>query len=249
MGAPGPLLFLNDDPKSIFSESMRVLRTNLQYVDVNDRLKTLLITSAAPSEGKTVVSANLAASCASSGVSTILVGVDLRKPTIHHIFNLDNKIGLTNVLVGQATVEDALIESGVNGLRLMLSGPIPPNPAEIIGSKKMSEVVSQLSDMADLVIFDSPPVLAVTDSLLLASMASGTLLVVDMNHTHREMVKRAKDQLNKVKANIIGVVANRVNTGASHYHYYDYYGESDQRGNAKITYDLADRLSKEGEGA
>lgn len=222
-------LFVHDDPKSPIAESMRILRTNLQYVTATGPLDTLLITSPSPSEGKTLMSSNLAATYALAGVSTIVVGVDLRKPTIHRVFNRSNTVGVTSVLVGQATLDEAIVDTDVAGLRLLPAGPVPPNPAELLGSKAMRNMIAQLTERADMVIFDAPPVLAVTDASLLATMVAGTLLIVDISRTNREMAKRAKEQLDQVRANVVGLVANRIDSKASeYYYYYEYYRQEDR---------------------
>lgn len=217
-------LVILDQPKSPIAEAMRVLRTNLQYAGLDGPLRSLLVTSSGPSEGKTSISGNLAASYAMSDVETIVVGVDLRKPALHKVFGTANSVGLTNLLLGRVSLNDALIPTAIPKLRLLPAGPTPPNPAELLGSQAMRDLIKTLETHADLVIFDAPPVLAAADAALLAPLVSGTILVVDMEHTSREMAKRAKEQLAHVKANLLGVVANRVQL-SGYYHYY--YGEDE----------------------
>lgn len=226
MAHEGIRLVVKSDPKSPMAEAIRTLRTNLQYVGLDRPLRTLMITSAGPSEGKTSISSNLAYSLAESGVRTILVGADLRKPAVHKAFNVSNAVGLTNVILGQASLSEALQPTGQEGLSLLPSGPIPPNPAELLGSAAMRAIVEELKEQSDLVVFDATPVVAVADASLLAPMVDGTLLVVSMNQSPREMVRDAVAQLRKVKANILGVVANRVVFKGTQAYYYYYYGES-----------------------
>lgn len=222
----GIRLVVKSDPKSPMAEAIRTLRTNLQYVGLDRPLRTLMITSAGPSEGKTSISSNLAYSLAESGVRTILVGADLRKPAVHKLFHASNALGLTNVILGQASLEEALLPTECEGLSLLPAGPIPPNPAELIGSKAMRSLIDELKERSDFVIFDATPVVAVTDAALLAPMVDGALMVVSMNQSPREMVREAVAQLRKVNANILGVVANRVVFKGTQAYYYYYYGES-----------------------
>ena len=230
MATEGIRLAVKSDPKSPMAEAIRTLRTNLQYVALDRPLRTLMVTSAGPGEGKTTISSNLAYSLAESGKRTILVGADLRKPAIHKVFGVSNGMGLTHVLLGQAGLDEALIPIEGGRLLLLPSGPIPPNPAELIGSKAMRALIEELKDRADIVLFDATPVVAVTDAALLAPMVDGTLVVVSLNHSPREMVRDAVAQLRKVNANILGVVANRIVLREGHayyYYYYYYYGESE----------------------
>lgn len=228
--AEGFRLAVKSDPKSPMAEAIRTLRTNLQYVALDRPLRTLMVTSAGPGEGKTTVSSNLAYSLAESGKRTILVGADLRKPTAHKVFGVSNAVGLTHVLLGHASLDEALVPIEGGGLQLLPSGPVPPNPAELIGSKAMRSLVEELKDRADIIIFDATPVVAVTDASLLAPMVDGTLVVVSVGHVPRETVRDAVAQLRKVNANILGVVANRVVCKQTESYYYYYYGESDGAG-------------------
>lgn len=220
-------LAVKSDPKSPMAEAIRTLRTNLQFVGLDRPLRTLMITSAGPGEGKTSISSNLACALAESGKRTILVGADLRKPAVHKLFRASNAVGLTNVILGQASLDEALVQTDCEGLWLLPAGPIPPNPAELIGSKAMRALIEEMKARSDMVIFDATPVLAVTDAALLGAMVDGTLLVVAMNQSPRELVREAVAQLRKVNANILGVVANRVLLKESQAYYYYYYGESE----------------------
>lgn len=205
-----------------------MLRTNLQFTTPDKPLKTLLITSAGPEEGKSTVTANLAVSMAQANKRVIAVNVDLRRPTMHRYFGVPNHVGLTSVLVGQASLEDALQETNIPGVQVLVSGPTPPNPAELLGSKRMQEIIASLGDMADIVLFDAPPLIAVTDPGLLASRMDGCLLVVGARTTPREAGLTAKEHLNKVGARIVGVVLNRVQRGSGYYYHY-YYTDDTER--------------------
>jgi len=227
MGYEG--LIVRDDPKSPAAEAIRTLRTNLQYLSLDKPLKSILVTSALPSEGKTTIAANLAVALADAGTETILVGTDLRKPALHRVFGLENRRGVTTILTGHSTLEESLQPTEHPRLRLLTSGPVPPNPAEMLGSRAMRSLIAELEASAEMVIFDTAPVIAVTDAALLAPAVSGAVLVVSMGYTPREIARQAKQQLEKVNAVILGVVANRieVNRGGSYYYYY-YYGTGEE---------------------
>lgn len=220
-------LVAKDDPKSPAAEAYRTLRTNLQFAGLDKPLKTVLVTSAGPNEGKTTIISNLAVSLAQSGTSVILVGSDLRKPTVHHHFHVSNQVGLTNVLTGHVALEDAIQPSGVDGVRILTSGPVPPNPAELLGAQRMKEIIAQLSEMTDIVLFDAPPVIAVTDAGVLAQRVDGVLFLVSSGQTPREVAKAAKEQLDQVGARILGAVVNRLDSESGYYYYYyhHYYGD------------------------
>lgn len=218
-------LVVREDPKSPVSESIRALRTNLQFVGLDKPLQTLMITSAGPAEGKTTIAANLAISMAETGLNVIVVGADLRRPSLHKVFGVENSVGLTQVLVGQAPLAEAIQTLDTPRVRLLTPGPIPPNPSELLGSQAMVEVIRELKSQADLVIFDAAPVVAVTDASILGPKVDGTVLVVSLKQTPREVVMEAKKQLVRVRTNLLGVVANRVRYGRASGYYY-YYDES-----------------------
>lgn len=234
MSSGGYRLVVQDDPKSPAAEAIRSLRTNLQYLSLDKPLKHIMITSALPAEGKTTIASNLALALADAGNQTLLVGVDLRKPSVHKLFNCDNRQGITTVLTGHVTLEDALQSTAHPNLKLLASGPVPPNPAEMLGSKAMRSLIGELNGLADMVIYDAAPVIAVTDAALLAPAVDGTLLVVRMGDTPRDLVRQAKEQLEKVNATILGVVANRLSVRRGHaYYYYYYYGTSESEADAR----------------
>jgi capsular exopolysaccharide synthesis family protein len=215
------LVTLNQ-PRSPQAEAYRGIRTNLQYSSIDRPLRSLLITSANPQEGKSLTAINLAIAFAQSGQRVILVDADMRRPCQHKILSLPNKAGLTSMLLdSNEQVSDVLQSVAVENLRVVTSGPLPPNPAEMLGSKRMEHLIESLQREADLVIFDSPPVLAVTDSIVLGTRVDGVLLVVEAGRTRYIQVRRSKEALTKVGAQLLGVVLNQVEVRSENY--YSYY--------------------------
>src|SRR5215210_1420921 len=214
-----PLIALRD-PRAPASEAYRTLRTNLQFSSLDKPLHTLLTTSTAPDEGKSTTLANLAVIIAQSEQRVILVDCDLRRPTLHTLFNLSNEVGLTSMILAQEDASPPLQDTGVPGLSLLASGPLPPRPADILGSRRMEAVITRLRAEADVVLFDTPPVVAVTDAAVLATRMDGVLLVFQAGKTSRERGRQARQILEKVKANIIGVVLNNAHVEEG----YGYYG-------------------------
>lgn len=197
------------DKSSPISEQYRTIRTNIQYAMVDRDLKTIVITSSGPSEGKSTTSANLAIVFANSGKRVLLVDADMRKPTVAKTFTLDNARGLSTLLGSRETMLHQVVQSsGVDNLFLITSGPKPPNPSELLDSRRMKELIQELKQQYDLVIFDMPPVVAVTDAQIVASKSDGTILVVRENVSKRDSLLKAKSLLELVDANILGVVYN-----------------------------------------
>ncbi|MBP1934971.1 CpsD/CapB family tyrosine-protein kinase [Ammoniphilus resinae] len=211
------------NPKSPISESYRTLRTNIQFASVDQELKTVMVTSTGPSEGKSTTVANLAVVTAQGEKRTLLVDSDLRKPTVHHTFQLVNRKGLTTFLTGQDTLQEVAQETDNPYLHVVTSGPIPPNPAELLGSKAMARFIQEASLAYDQIFFDTPPVIAVTDAQILASKVSGVILVVNSGVTNKDVALKAKTLLTNVKANLLGVVLNNKKMQGDSYYYY-YYG-------------------------
>jgi protein-tyrosine kinase len=207
-------------PRAAISEQYRTIRTNIQFSSVDESIKTLLITSSGPAEGKSTTVANLAVVFAQQGKKVLLIDADLRKPTVHYTFQVENLIGLTNVLTKQATIEEAVTQSKVENLFLLTSGPIPPNPAEQLGSKAMEELLTTTTEEFDMIIFDTPPVLAVTDAQILANKCDGTILVVNSGKTEIEPAIKAKELLLSSKGKLLGVVLNQKKANDSQYYYY-----------------------------
>ncbi len=224
-------LAMLDSGQSAVAEAYRVLRTNLQFAAVGRPLRLLQVTSSSPTEGKTMTSANLAIALAQSGQRVILVDCDLHRPRLHKILKLRNNVGLTMALLDDQTDLATLMQEGaVPGLHVLTSGPLPPNPAEVLGSARMREILATLVERADIVVLDSPPVLPVADTAVLASQADGVLLVMDASKTRRELAVRALLSLQHVQARVVGVVLNRLPQGRAGYRYYYYYYYNDYYG-------------------
>jgi protein-tyrosine kinase len=213
------------DNRSPIVEAFRTLRANIRFVGVDHPLQTLLITSSAPTEGKSSISANLAVAYAMGGKRVLIIDTDLRRPSLHHSFRTTNSFGLTNVLLGQRTLKDSIQETGIGDLAFIASGPIPPNPAELLGSSQIDGILEEAKADFEMVIIDTPPVLVVSDALLLAPKADGCLLVVASKGTKREAAKAALKALEKTKARVVGTVLNNYNIGESSQYYYYYYQE------------------------
>ena len=234
-GEPAQKLITAHAPRSPISEAYRVLRTNIQFGSVDKPLSSLLVTSGNPTEGKSTTAANLAVVMAQSGKRVVLVDSDLRRPVQHKYFGLSDQRGLTTALMdGQGPVEEYLQATEIDNLRVMSSGPLAPNPAELLGSQRMAQVLDELKQHADVLILDSPPVMVVTDPVLLARQVDGTLLVADAGNTRRAVLARALDALRAANARLLGVVLNRISTSRSGYysyayHYTDYYAGDGQR--------------------
>jgi succinoglycan biosynthesis transport protein ExoP len=211
-------------PRSPVSEAYRALRTNIQFASVDGPLKSIMVTSAGPSEGKSTTAANLAVVLAQAGKQVILVDADLRRPIQHRFFELPNSRGLTTALLDlEAPVGEHIQDTSVPGLRLMTSSAIPPNPAELLGSQRQADLLAALQDEADIVVVDSPPVLTVTDALIMASRMSGVLLVVEAGATRRAGLLKAMDALMHADGRVLGVTLNRMTRRRSGYYYYQYY--------------------------
>lgn len=191
------------DPRSPVSEAYRTLRTNLSFYSLDHPLRTLVVTSPAMAEGKSTTIANLAVTMAQSGRKTILVDCDLRRPSLHTLFDLNAEPGLTNMVLHDDK-EPPLQKTNVENLWLLASGTKPPNPADLLGTKKLDQVIATLTEMADIVLFDAPPVIAVTDSAVLGAKVDGVLLVIQAGKTRRDHAERAKELLEKAKVRIVG---------------------------------------------
>ncbi|MFA5028857.1 MAG: CpsD/CapB family tyrosine-protein kinase [Candidatus Methylomirabilota bacterium] len=220
---PGGGLVTLTDPKSPISEAYRTIRTNLQFVGVDQAKKAILVTSAAPGEGKSTTTANLGVSMAMGGLKVVLVDSDLRRPTLHKHFGLSNTVGLSSILADQAPLTQGLQATQLPSLSVLTSGPIPPNPAEMLASARMRELCEHLRSQSDLVIFDSPPVISVSDAMVLASLADGVVLVVRAGAFPSDVARNAKAQLESVKATFLGVVLNSVDLKRDGYYYRYYY--------------------------
>ncbi|WKA53978.1 CpsD/CapB family tyrosine-protein kinase [Planococcus shixiaomingii] len=214
------------NPRSFVAEQFRTLRTNITFLSPDKDVRTMVVTSAVPSEGKSTTSANLAVTFAQEGKKVILVDGDMRKPTTHYTFNIKNTTGLSNVLTKQSTAEKTIRSTVVDRLDVLTSGPIPPNPVELLSSKSMDVLIQQLTDMYDLVIFDAPPVLSVTDGQIIANKCDGTILVINSGHTEKDMAVKAKEAIESSNSRIIGAVLNNFEISKDN-GYYQYYGHTE----------------------
>ncbi|GEO58564.1 CpsD/CapB family tyrosine-protein kinase [Companilactobacillus bobalius] len=217
-------LVASDDPNGIISEQFKTIRTNIQFSSVDKPLKSILFTSSEPSEGKSTVSSNIAVTWAQQNEKVLLIDADLRRPTVHQTFNVDNKKGLSNYLLGNATFEEIIQPTDFHNLYVITSGPIPPNPSELLGSNKIKQLFTRLSESFGLLILDAPPINTVTDAQVLANLVDGVILVVPQGIANKAAVAHAKQALLMVHAHILGAVMNRV-IRDQHYGYYgSYYG-------------------------
>ncbi len=216
-----------NNPKSPASEAYRVLRTNIQYSSIDNPLKILTITSAGPEEGKTTTVINIAVAFVQSGNRVLIIDGDMRKPKLHKILGVVNSNGLTSILVNRADYKDYVRKTKLEGLEIITCGAIPPNPSELLESNQMKLLVQQVKEDYDMVIIDSPPVVSVTDAAIISAIVDGTILVAGAGSVDKSNLKRAKEYLLKVNANIIGVVLNKfdINSMGKYYHYNYYYGE------------------------
>ena len=193
------------DARSPQAEAYRSLRTNLEFSNLYEPLRSMLVSSTAPGEGKSTTLANLGVINAQAGKRVILLDCDLRRPKLHELLGVSNNVGVSTALL-EPDGDLPLQDTEVDNLQVMTAGPLPPNPADLLASKRMDTLLEQLTAQADLVLLDAPPVTAATDAALLATKVEGVLLVVSAGHTKREDAERAKDLLEKVNANVVGAV-------------------------------------------
>ncbi|MGH4052953.1 MAG: CpsD/CapB family tyrosine-protein kinase [Clostridium sp.] len=215
------------NPKSRTAEAFRTLRTNIQFSSLDKVVKSIAVTSSGSGEGKSTVMSNLAITMAESGMKVILVDCDLRKPSVHKKMGITNSTGLTNVLVQGVSKDDCLVKTDINNLSVLTSGPVPPNPAELLGSKKMRDFIEDLKKEYDLILIDAPPVLAVTDAQILSTIVDGVIFVASYGEAQKNALVDAKNLIEKVGGKILGIVFNKVPEAVSGYHgkyYKGYYG-------------------------
>ena len=229
-------LVTQNDPKNPAAEAYRVIRTSVQFAQAGKELKTIAITSCTPNEGKSMTIANLAIVLTQAGKSVLLIDCDMRNPTVHKNFNLSNKVGLSSCISMGTAVADAVQETGIEGLDALTAGVIPPNPSELLGSERMQNILQRAKEEYDYVLIDTPPVLPVTDSLVLGRMVDGLILVIDSGEIKVEMARDVKNQLVHSGANILGVVLNKVRSehhgyGYGYYYYYGHDGEKHKKSN------------------
>jgi capsular exopolysaccharide synthesis family protein len=215
-GASNGLVVVSD-PRSAAAEAYRTLHTNLRFILVGQSVRTILFTSAGPNEGKSTTLANLAVVTAQTGAKVLVVDCDLRKPSLHQTFSLPNERGFTSAFL-EADFESLPVQrTSVEGLSVLTSGPLPPTPAELLSHEQTARIFAALAKTVDVIMVDSPPVTAVADASILAPRADGVVLVLDARHTRREQARRAKEQLERVNAHILGVVLNNTRVSVAAY--------------------------------
>lgn len=220
------------DPSSVYAEQYRTVRTNIQFSTVNEKMKSLVVTSAGPSEGKSTTSGNLAVVFANSGYRVLLVDGDMRRPTVHKTFRVINSDGFSTLLENPLRIpEDVIQKTVIENLDIITSGPLPSNPSELLSNENCVKVIARLEEQYDIVIYDMPPIVAVTDAQLMATRTDGVILVVRQKKTQKQALKRAKDLLDLVNANIIGVILNGIEEEkGNEYYYYSYKSKSAEKG-------------------
>lgn len=215
---------------SPMAEAFRTLKTNIQFSSIDTEIQAIVVTSSQPGEGKSLTTCNLGLTMARSGIEVLLVDGDLRKPTMHKYFLLSNSVGLTNLLIDDSLTIESASQKIMDNLTILTSGPIPPNPTDLLQTRKMKRLLDQFKNHFELIIIDSPPVMAAADASVLSILADGTIMVVGYGNSSKDLAVKAKEQLQMVKANILGVVINKVPmNGQGYYHYYYYSEKKDKR--------------------
>ncbi|WP_343290384.1 CpsD/CapB family tyrosine-protein kinase [Turicibacter bilis] len=227
-----PAIISLSNPKSPEAEAYRTLRTNLQFSTVDHALQTILVTSPNAAEGKTTTVCNLAVSFAQIGKKVLIIDGDLRRPRLHTYLGLSNTVGISNVLTQNLPVQEAMKESMLD-IQVLTCGPIPPNPAELLNSNRLKELLNQLKQYFDIILIDTPPVGVVTDAAILSTLVDGTLMVIASHQTESDQAVRAMKLLQTVGAKVLGTVLTKVpadRKGYYGYQYYEYHTEASQKG-------------------
>nr|WP_213470491.1 polysaccharide biosynthesis tyrosine autokinase [Staphylococcus caprae] len=219
-------LFVNDKPKSIISEKFRGIRSNIMFSRAKDEIVSIIVTSEKPAAGKSIVSANIATTYAQAGYRTLIIDGDMRKPTQNYIFEEANYDGLSNLIIGKSDYDKAIRSTRVPNLDLLTSGPIPPNPSELIDSDRFYEIYNELLRRYDFVLIDTPPVNTVTDAQVFLRYVKDAIIVIDAEKNNKYEVKKAKSLIEKADGKIIGAVLNKTPRDKSS-SYYSYYGEEE----------------------
>ena len=214
------------ETKSHIIEQFRTIRTNIKFSMPDEPLKTILITSSTPGEGKSTNAANLGVIFAQEDKRVLIIDADMRKPTLHHTFKTFNKVGLSNILARRSALHDAVQETFIVGLNIITSGPIPPNSAELLSSQGLDVLLQHVKNDYDIIIIDSPPLLSVTDAQILANKCDGTIMILNTGVVDKRAVKKAKALLAASHTKILGVVLNNYKT-PSHHNYYEEYSFKD----------------------
>lgn len=222
-------LIAHNDLKNPATEAYRVIRTSIQFAQAGKELKTLAVTSCIPNDGKSMTAANLAVVLTQAGKSVLLIDCDMRNPTVHKNFNLSNKVGLSSCISMGTALSDAVQKTSIEGLYALTGGVIPPNPSELLGSEQMKNVLQRAKEQYDYVLIDTPPVMPVTDALIVSRFVDGMILVIASAEIKVEMARDVKNQLVNAGANILGVVLNKVRSEhhGYGYGYYYYYGSKE----------------------
>lgn len=223
-------LITQADPKSPVAEAYRSLRTGIQFASLEEQSRVILVTSSTPQEGKSTTSTNTAIVFAQSGSRTLLIDCDLRRPIIHSVFGLSKEPGLVNCLIGSVRPDEAIYSSMIPNLDVLPSGSIPPNPSELLGSRRMRDLLDELRERYDTIVIDSPPTAAVTDAIILSTLSDITIVVVRAHKTKLEFLQKTRDELERVFVSPLGIVLNDFDVTQSYgsaykyYRYYKYYG-------------------------
>ena len=219
----GRRLITISDSKSIIAEQFRTIRTNIKFSVLDIDLKTILVTSSTPGEGKSTSAANIGVVFAQEGKKVLIVDADMRKPTLHHTFGIFNTAGLSTVLSKQHEFGSAIQETPIVDLYVLPSGPIPPNPTELLSSKTFDCFIEEIKKSFDVIIFDAPPLLSVSDAQVLSHKCDGTLLIVNTGVSEKEDVLKAKAVLTSSQAKILGAILNNYKMPKNKKYYYQYY--------------------------
>lgn len=223
------------DPKSPASEAYRSIRTNIEFSNIDEDLKVIMVTSSQQNEGKSTVISNLAVSFSNlDDKKVLIIDGDLRNPTVHRMFGVSNTFGVTDILRGNKTTSECITSVAIDRLHILTAGKVSPNPSEMLGSKKMKDFINNIKEDYDYVFIDAPPIGIVTDAGIISTYSDGTILVVASNETDADMVKIAKERLERVNSRILGVILNKFEDEGSVYSNYGYYNE-ESRGSSKKT--------------
>lgn len=214
-------LITERNPKSPISEGYRKLRTNIEFSTINHKLQIIMVTSSKPSEGKSITCANMAVTFAQANKRVLVIDADLRTPAQHHIFTISNHKGLTTALINKHEPQDVIQHTNTENLSVITAGPTPPNPSELLSSKRMEALLEKMRETYDVIIIDTPSIMSVTDAQIVAAQSDGVVLVVDSGKLKKEVALKAKAALEHVQANLIGVVLNNINR--NHSDSYSYY--------------------------
>lgn len=235
------MFIVDEKPKSVTAEAYRKLRTNIQYSSFDEEIRTIVVTSSEPGEGKSTTAGNIAISFAQASRKTVIIDCDMRKPSLHKKFKISNMSGLSDILIGKEKIDD-VVHHFNDELDIITSGKLPPNPAEMLGSRTMERLILALKERYDVIILDTAPLQAVTDAQILSTKADGIIMVVRAHTTKRESVIQAKNLIEKVGGKILGLVLNGVENSREKYYYY--YGSNESGSTTREKRSIHRRASK-----